>query len=190
MKKQCYCQAMQSSGYSRLRGSDYKHKNQVLKTFDMTCRVQRMTVFEEARSTGRLFFTAEAVRSLDNAGVLDPLVESMNVVLLQAGVDSLRGDLFAFEHQASQLRESRAFWQSIRDLDEIEFAEVELKDNDKCDQAIDNAFEIALSAMKLASDENCIDGDDRTLLSAASNSAKGAVDGRLRRSMLLNDCVG
>ena len=133
--------------------------------------------FEEARSTGRLFFTAEAVRSLDSAGVLDPLVESMNVVLLQAGVDSLRGDLFASEHQASQLRENRAFWQTIRDLDEIEFAEVELMDNDKCDQAIHNAFELALSAMKLASDRKLpLMVDDRTLLSAASNSAKGAVE--------------
>lgn len=118
-----------------------KQQNQVLKTFDMPCSTY--DGFEEARSTGRLFFTAEAVRSLDSAGVLDPLVESMNVVLLQAGVDSLRGDLFAFEHQASQLRENRAFWQTIRDLDEIEFAEVELMDDDKCHQAIHNAFELA-----------------------------------------------
>ena len=152
-----------------------KQQNQVLKTFDMPCSTY--DGFEEARSTGRLFFTAEAVRSLDSAGVLDPLVESMNVVLLQAGVDSLRGDLFASEHQASQLRENRAFWQTIRDLDEIEFAEVELMDNDKCDQAIHNAFELALSAMKLASDRKLpLMVDDRTLLSAASNSAKGAVE--------------
>ncbi|GAA5508413.1 TIR domain-containing protein [Novipirellula caenicola] len=152
-----------------------KRRDQLLKTFDLPRSSN--DGFETARSTRRLYFTAEAVRSLDSAGVLDDLVDATDICLSATAVDSLKADEFAFEHQASQLRENRRFWQAIRDLDEIEFAEVELMDDGEGDRAIHGAFNLSLSAMKLASDRKLpLMVDDRTLLSAASNSAEGATD--------------
>ncbi|HBJ35986.1 MAG TPA: hypothetical protein DDZ51_14810 [Planctomycetaceae bacterium] len=129
---------------------------------------------DQLHDANRIFFTAEAVRSLHKAGVLAELTEAMDVVLAESAASSLRGDLFSYDNQASQLIDSRRFWRLLRELEAIEFAEVESNKSDDVDQAVDEAFEVTLAAMKLAVDQRLpFLADDRTLLTAVSNNGTG-----------------
>jgi len=142
-----------------------------------------VSVLDNASTVEQFRFTSYALQTIESNGLLDHLLKSHKVYLTKEAVTEIEHDQFSMNQQARVARESRKFWQAMRDNDSFVFARVnkslsdanDTDDSDLADKETSIGFDVCFSSLMLAKKRQLpLFSDDRVLHALMQNTGNVA----------------
>ena len=136
-------------------------------------------VLDNAQVVEQFRFSSYALQTIDSVGLLDDLLKYHKVYLTKEAVAEIEREQFSMSQQARLMKESREFWQAIRDNDSFVFARVSKSpgdtdgadDSDSTDEEISIGFDVCFDSLMLANQRQLpLLSDDRVLHALMQNS--------------------